>query len=104
VFVFEAIGDADILRLEYIRSFDDPVIPERVVEYIIRVDGLNLDGARLCEALAESFPPQCGGAEIVIANPEMLVVDLEQEQSIRWTNDRVQLVGTYDGSQFMLNQ
>ena len=145
VFVFEAIGDADILRLEYIRSFDDPVIPERVVEYIIRVDdatwppeGLDppstssatapievgelvagfaptdatvvgyvvIDdaGVRLCEVLAESFPPQCGGAEIVIGNPEMLVVDLEQEQSIRWTNDRVQLVGTYDGTQFTLNQ
>ena len=27
-----------ILRLEYARSFDDPVVPERIVEYIVRVD------------------------------------------------------------------
>lgn len=40
VFVFEAgEEDAGILRLEYIRPFDDPIVPERVVEYIIRVDG-----------------------------------------------------------------
>ena len=30
---------AGILRLEYVRPFDDPPIPERVIEYIIRVDG-----------------------------------------------------------------
>lgn len=39
VFVFEAIGGAEILRLEYIRPFDEPVVPKRVVEYIVRVDG-----------------------------------------------------------------
>lgn len=38
VFVFEAIGDAEVVRLEYVRRFDDPVVPERVVDYIIRVD------------------------------------------------------------------
>ncbi len=38
VFTFEAIDDAEVLRLDYVRSFDDPVIPERVIEYIIRVD------------------------------------------------------------------
>ncbi len=30
---------AGILRLEYIRSLEDPIIPERVVEFIIRIDG-----------------------------------------------------------------
>lgn len=40
VFTFTA-GDegAGILRLEYIRSFDDPIVPERVAEFIIRIDG-----------------------------------------------------------------
>jgi hypothetical protein len=40
VFVFVA-GDegAGVLRLEYVRSFDDPVIPERVAEFIVRIDG-----------------------------------------------------------------
>ena len=39
VFVFSAVRGAGILRLEYIRSFDDPIVPERVAEFIVRVDG-----------------------------------------------------------------
>ncbi len=39
-FEYEATGEgAGILRLEYVRPFDDPVVPERVVEYVVRVDG-----------------------------------------------------------------
>jgi inhibitor of cysteine peptidase len=39
VFVFTAgDGGAGVLRLIYIRDFDDPPIPERVVEYILRID------------------------------------------------------------------
>jgi inhibitor of cysteine peptidase len=35
---FEATAEeAGILRLEYIRPFDDPPVPERIVEYIIIV-------------------------------------------------------------------
>ena len=37
---FEAMeGGAGVLRLEYVRPFEDQPIPERVVEYIVRVDG-----------------------------------------------------------------
>jgi predicted secreted protein len=144
VFLFEAVSGAEILRLEYIRPFDQPVVPERTVEYIVRVDDApwppddvsppatstatapiqvgallggewpvdavvvgyvvwNDDDARLCEVLMESFPPQCGGASVAIANPETLGVEFEQEQSVRWTNDRVQVVGTFDGIQLTLN-
>jgi predicted secreted protein len=143
VFVFEAVAGAQILRLEYARSFDDPVVPERIVEYIVRVDeapwppddvvppgtssatapieiGVLLagevpaeatvtgyvvwddDDARLCEVLMESYPPQCGGVSLVIANPEALTVELEEEQSVRWSKDRVQVVGTFDGTGFTL--
>lgn len=40
VFVFMA-GDegAGVLRLEYVRSFEDPMIPARVAEFIVRIDG-----------------------------------------------------------------
>lgn len=143
VFVFDAIAGAEVLRLEYIRSFDDPVVPERIVEYIVRVDdapwppddvvppvtssatapieiGVLLDGdapvdatvsgfvvwddnsARLCEVLMESFPPQCGGNSVTITNPEALDVELLQQQSVRWTNGRIQVSGTFDGTQFTL--
>lgn len=144
VFLFEAIADAEILRLEYVRPFDDPIVPERVVEYIIRVDeapwppddavrpstssdaapieiGVLLDGdapveatvsgyvvwddsgARLCEVLMESFPPQCGGSFVAIANPEALTMALEQEQSVRWSNDRIRVSGTFDGTELTLS-
>jgi len=43
VFTFTAAErGAGILRLEYIRSFDDPVVPERVAEFIVRIDGAEL--------------------------------------------------------------
>jgi predicted secreted protein len=39
VFRYEATAQgAGILRLEYVRTFEDPVVAERVVEYIIRID------------------------------------------------------------------
>jgi predicted secreted protein len=43
VFVLTATGrTAGILRLEYVRSFDDPIVPERVAEFIVRIDGAEL--------------------------------------------------------------
>jgi predicted secreted protein len=38
VFVFTAVRGAGVLRLEYVRSFDDPVVAERVAEFVVRVD------------------------------------------------------------------
>jgi inhibitor of cysteine peptidase len=39
VFVFTAgAKGGGVLRLEYVRSFDDPIVPERVAEFIIRID------------------------------------------------------------------
>ena len=130
---------AGILRLEYVRSFDDPPIPDRVFELIVRIDGAEwppLGGsapttdtatapaeigdlladtaprdvvvrgaivwtereARLCEALAESFPPQCGGASVVIVDPEALDVDLQEAQGVRWTDLPVELTARFDGT------
>ena len=151
VFTFKAAKEgAGILRLEYIRSFDDPPIPERVVEYIVRVDGaeftrdtsdppstasasapgpLEIDGlieggeasdvtvvgfvvwddtsARLCSVLLESFPPQCGGPDVIITNPGSIEaslgdVTLQKEQAVRWTDQRVELRGNFDGQRLTL--
>lgn len=39
VFVFTAgSAGAGILRLEYVRSFEDPAVPERIVEFVLRID------------------------------------------------------------------
>ncbi len=38
VFVFDAVGPGDgILRFEYVRVFDDPVVAARIVEYVLTI-------------------------------------------------------------------
>lgn len=151
---------AGILRLEYRQPFDASAPPERVAEYIIRVDGapwppVNPDrpattsvsapepddstpppgeesvtvaelienGAqgtvalkgflffddsswRVCENLMESFPPQCGGPFIVVANPDGIDVEvvesMDEEQGIGWTALPVLLTVGYDGDRLIL--
>lgn len=148
--VFEAVAaGAGVLRLEYVRLFDDPVIPDRIVEYIVRVDGVPFtrstapldtssastpssasgevitvpqvldgqgpryvtvrgfvfwddSGARVCELLLESFPPQCGGEQLSLTDPTPLALELEESQGIRWTNQPVEIGAYFDGRQLEL--
>jgi hypothetical protein len=64
---------------------------------VIAVRGFLLDdgsGARLCEALAESYPPQCGVASIAVTGyEEMVDVPLVQAQGVTWTDQTVSLLG-----------
>ena len=64
---------------------------------IIAVQGHLLDdgsGARLCEALAESYPPQCGGASIPVTGyEEVIAVPLASAQGVTWTDQSVSLFG-----------
>lgn len=62
----------------------------------VRVSGsLFDDGAGLvvCEALAESFPPQCPGLSLPIANPDDVVADFTVAGGVRWTDRPVALDG-----------
>ena len=145
VFVFEAgAAGAGVLRLAYLRSFEELPVPERVVEFIVCIDGAawppesndgqpptrstatadvgtlgvggliageavdrivvsgfviwDESGARLCELLAESMPPQCGGRAVVLANPDLLELTFAENQGVRWTQGRVDIIGAYDGA------
>ena len=52
------------------------------------------DVARLCEALAESFPPQCGGASLIVAGLDLELVDgLERSGDVQWTSFPFQVLG-----------
>lgn len=52
-------------------------------------------GVYLAEALAESYPPQPGGARLVVENLDMNLVDgLTTAQGITWSDRSVQLLGT----------
>lgn len=58
--------------------------------FVIVVDGTSL----LCEALAESFPPQCGGASIEITGFEQaLGAPITSAQGASWTEERVGFLG-----------
>jgi hypothetical protein len=59
---------------------------------------ITAEGARLCEALAESFPPQCGGASLAVDEPDPSALDqLTTEGDVAWSEDQVQLLGMIDG-------
>lgn len=51
------------------------------------------DTTRLCSALAESFPPQCGGDSIQVTGLDVTTLDLERQNNVAWTNAYVQVLG-----------
>ena len=54
----------------------------------------NGDDVKLCAALAESFPPQCGGASLRVEGLKLAEVDgLITEGDVSWTDRPVQLLG-----------
>ena len=66
-------------------------------EGILAISGFVLDDgetARLCEALAESFPPQCGGASIpLVGYQPVLAGQLTQAQGVAWTDQAFIMFG-----------
>ena len=68
--------------------------------------------ARLCELLAASLPPQCGGASIVLAGftaygltelPNNEALGLETAQGITWTNQSVSFFGELVDGEFVID-
>lgn len=52
------------------------------------------DEVRLCEALAESFPPQCGGASIPVTSLDQVDPDeMLTEGNVTWTDYAVTVFG-----------
>ena len=56
-------------------------------------------GARMCETLLESFPPQCGGASIPVGDFEV-DLPLSSEAGVSWTDQVVYLEGEIIGGVF----
>ncbi|MDX2466230.1 MAG: hypothetical protein QNL12_02860 [Acidimicrobiia bacterium] len=64
--------------------------PAMVSGFLVKTDG----AIRLCEALAESFPPQCGGASITLSSLDQIDPDeLQNEGSVTWTDFEVLVSG-----------
>ena len=56
------------------------------------------DQVRLCEVLAESFPPQCAGRFLMVEGLDLTTIDaLMSEGSVTWSEQPVQVLGTVEG-------
>lgn len=76
-------------------------------EGVIAVSGFLFDdgsGPVLCEVLAESFPPQCGGASVPVEGYEEAVdVPLVSEQGVTWTDQPLTLFGEIVDGTFVID-
>ena len=62
------------------------------------------EAARLCETLAESYPPQCGGASLTIANPDATDdLPLIEDGDVQWSPDIVTVIGTVTGNELTID-
>ena len=56
-------------------------------------------GTHLCELLAESYPPQCGGERLTVVNPDTLTnFVLIEEGGTQWSPDPVVVFGHISGA------
>ena len=57
---------------------------------IVAPDG----SAQLCDALAESLPPQCGGASMPLTGlPDGFLTGLSSAEGVHWSDEPLQLLG-----------
>jgi len=65
----------------------------------------NASGTRFCEALLESFPPQCGGDSFVLEGLDLdNHPEYQREGEVTWSENQVQLLGTLDGDTFTADE
>ena len=75
---------------------------------LVRVRGLLYtdDGGmtfRLCSALAESFPPQCGEPSLVVESSVFEFADLARAGDVGWSERPVDLTGHLRGATLTLS-
>jgi hypothetical protein len=57
------------------------------------------EGTFLCELLAESFPPQCGGQSVAVLNPDTLTsFVLVEEGGTQWSPEPIVVFGHISGA------
>jgi hypothetical protein len=55
------------------------------------------DETRLCELLAESFPPQCGEPSMRVEELDLEAIEgLREEEGVRWSETKAVVSGTID--------
>jgi hypothetical protein len=61
-------------------------------------------GWSLCSALAESFPPQCGGFSLVIPNFDPTSYEIVAEAGIQWSDIPATITGTFTDDRLLLSE
>jgi hypothetical protein len=61
---------------------------------------------RLCEAVRETYPPQCGGRSLRIVGLDLRTVELEQAddpsfEGVRWSRPQIRLGGRVEGDRLL---
>ncbi len=76
-------------------SIEEALESDSTEPLLVNGNLLILDGqTRLCSALAESFPPQCGGASLLVTGLDIAQVEgLVVEGDVMWTDRPTQLAG-----------
>lgn len=77
----------------------EEALASKLTETLLVKGNLLAEGGdvRLCSALAESFPPQCGGASLQVDGVELEEVDgLVTEGGVSWTDRPIQLLGVVE--------
>ena len=55
------------------------------------------DTVRLCAAVAESFPPSCGGSSLTVKGADLASFSFSEAGPVRWTAATVSVRGTIKG-------
>lgn len=81
----------------------EPTVPSGEVVYrgaLTVLQGVERDAAELCGAVAESYPPQCGG--LPVSGWSWDAVEHDEASGVRWGTYLV--TGVFDGKAFVLTE
>lgn len=81
-----AVGPGVSVRDARASTLDGPLL---VNGFVFVEDGR----VRLCGALAESFPPQCGGDSLTLTGFPLEGFELQRSGDVAWTDRSVQVLG-----------
>ena len=84
-------GSDEITSISDAANADDGTDAE-LTGFIISVGG----ETRICAEILESFPPQCGGANVLVVGLDLASLDTQTEGNVTWTDDDVTLTGTIE--------
>ena len=82
-------------------TVEPTAVPTSTAEPTVSVTGFVVDDGdrvRLCEALAESFPPQCGGTSYDLIDLDLGSLTTTTAEGVTWTGQPVTITGTIDST------